>query len=125
MKKSIFYQLDFAVQTLLLLFFVFTLIFGQYAFIYCLLFCQLFLGGWQLLSAVSWGVFVSDFNRGQFFFAAVIGLAGMSILLGMPEFKDSELLLLLGNFGAFAMMVAYYWQSFQDLNLDLPGRQLA
>lgn len=124
MKKDRIYQLDFGLQSLIMVFFIVCSITGNIAPFSAALMCMLALGAWQLLSAAVWGLVFADYQRGQFFFVAVLAAAGFSVLASLPEYQDAELLFWVAKFLALVMMVFYYKRSFDDFHKTLPKESL-
>ncbi|MEL6637359.1 MAG: hypothetical protein AAFW73_24375 [Bacteroidota bacterium] len=105
--KSRLSKFDLGIQILGMLAFAFLMLSGHLAISTGVLLCLLFLGLWQILSAAFWGLVYADFRRSQFLIVAIFTLGGVGVLLNLPEFRDSEFILLLSRFGA-ALMVAFY-----------------
>ncbi len=124
MKNRLF-QIDLGVQLLCLLFFFVVLLSGQNSLYYCFLFAQLLLGCWQLLSAAFWGLVFADYRRGQFLLLGIFALAGVGILLSLPEFRDSELIVLLARFVAVCLLGIYLQLTYRDASRTWMGNAIA
>ncbi len=108
-------QFDLGIQILGLIFFMIITINGHTSASSGLLLCILFLGLWQIISAAFWGLVYADYHRSQFLIVAIFTLGGVGIILNLPEFRDSEFILLLSRFGAILMIAFYLRLSFRDV----------
>ncbi len=124
MKNRLF-QFDFGVQVLCLLFFLFVALKGDNPIWYYLILCQLLLGFWQLLSAAFWGLAFVDYFRSQFLIVAIFSLAGVWLVLNLPEFRDAEIIMLVARFATILMMGIYLQKTYLDAKQSWTNNQMA